>query len=342
MDRGAHDPPGPALAPGRSRHDGRAVSAEVAVAVVSWELRDLLARTLESLKPDAETGLIEVWVVDNASTDGSADMVRERFPWVSLIASEENLGYGRAVNLVADRTDSDWIAPANEDIEVRPGAVRRLLDSGREHPDAAVVAPRLELPDGSTQHSVHPFPTVWLTALYNLGLHRLSRRLADRLCLEGYWDHTRAREVDWAMATFMLVRREAWEAIRGFDPAHWMYAEDLDIAWRMRKAGWRTRYEPAATIFHVGSAASKKAFGDDLVTRFMAASYAWQARRRGLAIARATALINYAGTMVRLVAIAPLARLRGGRFAQRRESYRSWLRAHRTGLAPRAELLSRR
>ena len=169
------------------------MSAQVAVAVVSWELRDLLARTLESLKPDADAGLIEVWVVDNASADGSADMVREHFPWVSLIASEENLGYGAAVNLVADRTDTDWIAPANEDIEVRPGAIERLLEVGGDHPRAGLVAPRLELPDGSTQHSVHPFPTVWLTTLYNLGLHRLSRRLADRLCLEGYWDETIAR-----------------------------------------------------------------------------------------------------------------------------------------------------
>ena len=318
------------------------MSAEIAVAVVSTNLRELLAKTLESLRPDAEAGLVEVWVVDNASTDGSPEMVRERFPWASLVASGENLGYGGAVNAVAERTQTDWIAPANEDIEVRPGAIRRLLDTGREHPKAGVVAPRLELADGSTQHSVHPFPTLWLTALYNLGLHRLSRPLGDRLCLEGYWDHTEAREVDWAMATFMLVRRRAWDAVGGFDRAQWMHAEDLDIAWRMRKAGWRTRYEPGATIFHVGSAASKKAFGEDLMTRFMAASYAWQARRRGLAIARATALINYAGTMARLVAVTPLARLRGGRFADRRESYRYWLGAHRTGLSPRAELLSRR
>ena len=317
------------------------MSAEVAVAVVSTNLRELLAKTLESLGPDAESGLVEVWVVDNASVDGSPEMVRERFPWVSLVASDQNLGYGRAVNLVAERTHTEWLAPANEDIEVRPGAIRRLLDTGRAHAEAGVVAPRLELLDGSTQHSVHPFPTLWLTALYNLGLHRVVPGLGDRLCLEGYWDDTRAREVDWAMATFMLVRRAAWDAVGGFDQAQWMHAEDLDLGWRMRKGGWRTRYDPAATISHVGSAASKKAFGEDLMTRFMAASYAWQARRRGVAVARATALINCAGMAVRLAAITPLARLAGGRLDRTRESYRYWLRAHRAGLAPRAELLSR-
>lgn len=318
------------------------MSADVAVAVVSTNLRDLLANTLESLRPDVEAGLAEVWVVDNASTDGSPEMVRERFPWVSLVASEENLGYGRAVNLVADRTTTDWIAPANEDIEVRPGAVRRLIEAGRAYGDAGVLAPRLELPDGSTQHSVHPFPTVWLTALYNLGVPRLSGRLADRLCLEGHWDDTRPREVDWAMATFMLVRRRAWDEVGGFDREQWMHAEDLDLGWRMRKAGWRTRYEPGATVFHVGSAASKKAFGEDLMTRFMAASYGWQARRRGIAVARTTALINCAGAAARLAALTPLARLFGGRFRESRENYGYWLRAHRLGLAPRAELLSRR
>jgi N-acetylglucosaminyl-diphospho-decaprenol L-rhamnosyltransferase len=155
-------------------------------------------------------------------------------------------------------------------------------------------------------------------------------------------DRTVPIQVDWVSGACMCVRRTAWDAVGGFDRAQWMHAEDLDIAWRLRQAGWRTRYEPGATIYHVGSAASRKAFGEDLMTRFMAASYAWQARRRGLPVARATALINYGGTLVRLAAVTPLARLAGGRFEYRRESYRYWLGAHRTGLAPRAEVLGRR
>jgi GT2 family glycosyltransferase len=312
------------------------------VAVVSTNLRELLAKTLESLKPDADDGLVEVWVVDNASTDGSADMVRQQFPWVSLIASGENVGYGAAVNMVAERTQTDWIAAANEDIEVRPGAVRRLLDAAVDRPDVALLAPRLELPDGSTQHSVHPFPTLWLALVFNLGLHRLSRTLADQLCIEGYWDPWRPRPVDWAMATFLLARRTAWDEIGGFDPVQWMHAEDLDIAWRMRRAGWRTRYEPAAEVFHVGSAASKKAFGDELMTRFMSASYGWQARRRSPAVARAIALVNCAGVAARLAALEPLARVSRGHFEGARDSCRYWLGVHRTGLASSDELLGRR
>jgi N-acetylglucosaminyl-diphospho-decaprenol L-rhamnosyltransferase len=135
-------------------------TAGVAIAVVSTNVRELLGPCLRSMRPEVEARRADVWVVDNASTDGSPEMVRREFQWVNLVALDRNLGYGRAVNLVAERSDSPWIAPANEDIELRPGALERLLRTGEEHPEAAVVAPRLELPDGSTQSSVHPFPTL--------------------------------------------------------------------------------------------------------------------------------------------------------------------------------------
>jgi N-acetylglucosaminyl-diphospho-decaprenol L-rhamnosyltransferase len=314
-------------------------SPAVAIAVVSTNLRDLLAATLHSLEPEHQAGRAEVWVVDNASTDGSPDMVRTQFPWASLIASRENLGYGAAVNLVAERTSTPWIAPANEDIEVRPGAIERLIEVGERQPDAGVIAPRLVLPDGSTQHSVHSFPTVPLTLAFNTGLYRLSPGLADYLCLEGYWNADRPREVPWSMATFMLVRRTAWDAIGGFDRAQWMHAEDLDLAWRLRKAGWRVLYEPGAEVFHVGSAASKRAFGEELMPRYMAASYAWMARRRGIAYARTIALANASGAAIRLACYALLTAVRPARYRALRDRYRYWLGVHRVGLKPRSHLL---
>jgi N-acetylglucosaminyl-diphospho-decaprenol L-rhamnosyltransferase len=315
----------------------------VAIAVVSTNLRELLGACLESMEGEAKQGRAEVWVVDNASDDGSPELVRERFPWVKLIASDRNLGYGRAVNLVAERTTTPWLAPANEDIELRPGALERLLTSGQEHPEAAVIAPRLELPDGSIQHSVHAFPDPGFTLLFNLGLHRLSRRLADRLCLEGHWDSTRPRHVPWAIATFWLVRREAFEAVGGFDAEMFIHSEDLDLGWRLRRAGWRTFYEPRASVFHVGSAASKKAFGAEVLwERWMSASYSWMARRRSIIVARAVALTNVAGAGARWATFAVLARLAPSRFAPRRNYFRNWTRVHLTGLRSRAELLRER
>lgn len=311
----------------------------VAIAVVSTNLRELLAACLRSMHAEVDAGLAEVWVVDNASHDGSPEMVAEEFPWVKLIRSSENLGYGRAVNLVAARTQAQWIAPANEDIELRPGALGRLVKAAEAHPEAAVLAPRLELPGGSTQHSVHSFPTLAFTVFFNLGLHRLSRRLADHLCVEGLWDSTRAREVPWVIATFMIVRRRAWDEVGGFASDQFIHSEDIDLAWRLRAAGWRTRYEPSATVFHVGSAASKKAFGADLWKRWMAASYSWMARRRGVPNAWAVASVNVAGAAARWAVFAPLAMVRPERFAPAQAAAAQWVRVHRVGLRSPSALL---
>jgi GT2 family glycosyltransferase len=316
---------------------------QIAVAIVSWNQSDQLARALRSLEADALEGLADVWVVDNASTDGSAAMVRDEFPWVSIIASEENLGYGGAVNLVARRTGTPWIAPANQDIEARPGALSRLLALGAEHPEAGALAPRLVTPDGGTQHSVHPFPTVWLTALFALGLPTASARLGDRLCIEGHWNPERAREVDWALGAFLLVRREAWDAIGGFDDAQWMYAEDLDLGWKLRRAGWRTRFAPDAEVLHLGGTAARKAFeGEDLTRRFMAASYAWMARRRSLPVARTVAAINFVAVSMRWAGYAALAAVAPRRFSEPRDSYRRWVGVHAVGLGRRDALMRHR
>ena len=314
-------------------------SPAVAVAVVSWNTRELLDACLRSLQPEAEAGRAEVWVVDNGSRDGSPDLVRERFPWVELVEPGENLGFGPAVNLVARRTEAAWIAPANSDIELEPGALETLLATGAERTNAGIVAPRLVLPSGSTQHSVHPFPTLALTVLFNLGLHHLSRRLGDRLTLEGYWDEDRPREVDWAIGAFMIVRREAFDAAGGFDEAQWMYAEDLDLGWRIRRAGWTTRYEPRARVRHVGGAAAGQAFGDEVVTRWMAASYGWMARRRGMALTWAVAGINWGGAALLLALATVLSKVWPRRYLHRRADHRRWMRAHRSGLRSRRTLL---
>ena len=190
----------------------------VTIAVVSWNTRELLARCLESMQADADAGLAEVWVVDNASDDGSQDLVRERFAWAELVASEQNLGFGPAVNLVAERTESAWIAASNADIELSPGALAALLAAADADPSAGSLAPRLVMPDGETQHSVHSFPSLSLALQVNLGLAALVPGLGDRLCLEGRWDPERGRRVDWAHGAFLLVRRPAFEAAGRFDP----------------------------------------------------------------------------------------------------------------------------
>jgi N-acetylglucosaminyl-diphospho-decaprenol L-rhamnosyltransferase len=310
----------------------------VAVAVVSWNTRELLAGCLRSLAAEHDAGRAVVWVVDNASDDGSAAMVGERFPWVELVASDENLGFGPAVNLVAARTATPWLAMANADIALRPGALAALLAAGEADPGAGALAPRLVLPDGTTQHSVFPFPTLPFTARFNLGVDAVVPRLAEHDVLVGGWKPDRARRVPWAVGALLAVRREAWDAIGGFDAEQWMYAEDLDLGWRLDRAGWATRYEPGAVVDHHEAASTSQAWGEERTERWQRATYAWMLRRRGLARTRAAAAMNIAGAAARWAALAPIARLRPARYGHKRAAQRRWLRAHASGLAPRAEL----
>ena len=311
---------------------------EVAIAVVSWNTRDLLDACLRSLEPHAAANRAEVWVVDNGSEDGSADLVRERHPWASLIAGAENVGYGAAVNQVAERTATPWLAAANADVELTPGALEALLEAGAGHPTAGAIAPRLEDLDGSTQHSVHAFPTLPLTLAFNLGLAEAIPALGDRLAIEGRFDAAKARPVDWAVGAFLLLRRDAFDAAGRFDERQWMYAEDLDLGWRLRRRGWRTWYEPAATVRHAGGAATSQAWGTQITEQWVWSTYAWMLRRRGLAFVRATAAVNILGAGARAALLTPLAWASPARFAGRRGAMVEWARLHRIGFAPRARL----
>jgi GT2 family glycosyltransferase len=278
----------------------------VAVAVVSYNTRDLLARCLDSLHPEVHAARAAVWVVDNASSDGSPALVRERYGWATLIEPGENLGFGRAVNRAARAAgDWRWLAPANADVALQPGALEALLRAGESDGQAGIVAPRLLGEDGATQESVLPFPSPGFTVAFNAGLAR------------PWWDPERPSRVPWAIGAFLLVRRAAWERAGGFDEQRFMYAEDLDLGWRARRAGWHTRYEPAARVLHTGGAATRATF-DDVEVRKQRETYDWLRKRRGRAVTWSVAAANVAGAAARA------ALLRGWQ----RERWRGYLRTH--------------
>ena len=308
------------------------VLAEITVAIVSWNTRELLKRCLESFYPLARTGIVDVWVVDNGSHDGSRELVRRDFPWVELVEPEQNLGFGRAVNLVAQRAHTPWIASANADIEVNAASVAHLLRLGAQLPTAAVLSPAQLGADGRVQKSVWPFPTVRSTAARALGLHRLFPSIAGSFLDEGRWDASQARWVDYAMGAFLLIRRDAFETVGGFDVCQWMYAEDLDLCWRLARIGLGTWYEPGATIIHIGGASSDQAFGKTgTATRTAAAHYHWIALRQGRGRFWIHGTSRLIGDLVRLAALSPMARLLGGRWGVRRQRAREWAKIYSAG-----------
>lgn len=305
------------------------------VAVISWNTRELLHRCLESLASDGRSGLAEVWVVDNASRDGSAAMVGERHPWARLVALDENVGYGRAVNLVAQQTASRWLVLANADVALEPDALSRLVAAGEADPGAGIIAPRLVLPTGETQHLAWAFPTVSATLAQNLGPRILPGRVADHLALRGGWNPDRARRVPWAVGALLLVRRRAWDEVGGFDAGHWMSAEDLDLGWRMRKAGWATRYEPAAVVHHDESSATRQVWGDELAIHWQRCAYAWMVRRMGRARTALVGLLNLIGCGARLLSDFVIV---GFRVDDRLRALGRWTLVHLYAFAPRRTL----
>lgn len=226
---------------------------EIEAVIVSYNVRDLLLRCIASVKAD---GVTDIVVVDNASHDGSAAAVAEHEPDVDLVALDVNTGFGGGVNRAVARTTAPLILVTTPDVIVEPGSTKALQADLDEHPDVGLVAPRVDTPDGTLYPNVRRFPNL-RDAAGHAFLHFLwptnpfSRRYK---MLE--WDHRAAADIDWVAGTHFLIRREAWDAVHGFDEQFFMFVEDVDLCWRLHQAGWRLRYEPASVVVHEISASA--------------------------------------------------------------------------------------
>lgn len=228
---------------------------QVSVVVVSYNTRELLERCLGALQ--AQNGIqTQVVVVDNASTDGSPEMVRERFADVELLALDHNAGFARANNLAFPRCTGEFVLLLNSDAFLAPGALAQLLAAARRHPCAGAVGPRLLNPDGSLQRSAWPFPHAGRLLLEAVLLHRPLRRVGLLEDL-GAWPHDEERRVDFLVGACLLLRAEALAEVGGFDERFWLYGEEADLQRRLSARGWEVVFTPAARATHVGAASSK-------------------------------------------------------------------------------------
>jgi N-acetylglucosaminyl-diphospho-decaprenol L-rhamnosyltransferase len=218
------------------------------VVIVAWRCEGVLRRCLASLQEHPPARAMRVQVVDNASGDGTAEMVAAEFPAVELTVNECNLGFSAANNLALRRGEAAYALVLNPDTRLTPGALDTLLELMDSKPELGMCGPRLERPDGSFDHaSRRSFPTP-LSALGHFT--GVGRRL-DSGPLAAY----RAPDVDRGPVdaingAFMLIRRRALEEVGLFDERYWMYMEDLDLCYRFREAGWVTWFEPSVTVVH--------------------------------------------------------------------------------------------
>ncbi len=265
---------------------------DLAVVIVSWNVRDLLRRCLTSVIGDWDSPLhhasrithhltAEIIVVDNASTDGTPEMVRQEFPSVHLIASRENLGFAAGNNLALRQICNlrsaicnlqsaicnlqsaictpRYIWLLNPDTEVQPGATAALVAALEAQPDAGVAGAKLLYPDGSLQHSAFRFPGLVQLAFeffpfparfYDTPLNgRYPRRL---------YESGTPFPVDHPLGAAMMVRAEAIADVGLLDEGFWMYCEEIDWCWRMRKAGWRALCVPVAQVIHHAAKSSEQ------------------------------------------------------------------------------------
>ena len=239
------------------------MSVDLGIVIVNWNVASLLKECLISIyeTPEVhcdERGVwhlnehaLEVWVVDNGSTDGSQEMVRAAFPQVCLLEPETNLGFGRANNLVMEKSQADYLLFLNPDTLLVGHALSAMLGYMINHPLVGMLGPQLQYANGAIQPSRRRFPTVGVALMESTLLEQWfpdnrwarSYRVVDKSDAD-------IQQVDWVTGACMLVRHEVWHQVGGFDERYFLYSEELDWCRRIVGAGWQIVYFPQAIVVH--------------------------------------------------------------------------------------------
>jgi N-acetylglucosaminyl-diphospho-decaprenol L-rhamnosyltransferase len=229
----------------------------ISVIIVSWNVRDLLTECLDSLPASCDDPL-ECIVVDSASTDGTADMLRERFPHVRLLAQDSNVGFSRGCNIGLQAAQGELLLLLNPDTVVRPGALTVLAAALTADPAAGLAGPLTFNGDGTVQSTRRRFPDFW-TGVFDTSW--LQRFAPGRMALYRMSDLPDDGQypVDWVQGSALLLRRTLYDQIGGLDEGYFMYFEEVDWCWRARAAGWRALYVGSAHIVHYGGRSSEQA-----------------------------------------------------------------------------------
>jgi GT2 family glycosyltransferase len=274
---------------------------DVRVGIVSWNTAALLDRCLAALPAALGDLRAEVVVVDNASSDESAEVAARHD--VTLVRSDTNEGYARGMNRALAATEAPVLLALNPDTEPPPGSLAALVGRLHAEPTAAVVVPRLVHLDGRLQHSVYRFPSVRLAAVVSFVPPRWQRgAIGRRWWLEGAAPHDRSGPVDWALGAVHVIRRDAVAGRAPYSERWFMYAEDIELCWRLERQGWTTVLAADVTVPHASNAAGAQAWGSSRAQRYWAASYDLYAGMHRPLAARGWAAVNTVGVLVHLAA----------------------------------------
>lgn len=231
----------------------------VSIIIVNWNTREILQNCLQSIYDQTADIKFEVIVVDNASTDGSAEMVKQNYPQVRLIENAENLGFAAANNQGIAVAAGHYVLLLNSDTVILDNAVAKTVKVADAHPEAAVVTCRVLSKDRNLQPTCFMFPSLLNLLLSSSYLYKLfpKSRFFGREHMT-WWTREDEREVDVATGCFMLVRREAIQQVGILDESFFVYGEETDWCYRFKQAGWKILFTPCAEIIHLHGASSSQ------------------------------------------------------------------------------------
>lgn len=233
---------------------GASSPIDASLVIASWNGRSHVLDCLRSILASNSAARIEIIVVDNASSDGSAEAITLEFPAVQLIRNSTNVGFARANNIGIARASGRYVFLVNSDVIVRAGAIDAMIEFMDARPRTGLAGPRVLNVDGSLQPSCRKFPGIFANTCDAFALHRLSHRLSGELMK--HWSYDSDRSVDAVSGCFFVVRAAALRQVGGLDETFFMYSEDIDWCIRFHQTGWDVRFCPAAEVVHVGGGSS--------------------------------------------------------------------------------------
>lgn len=234
------------------------MQSSLEIIVVTFNNKTLLERTLPSLMAEVQRVGAKLTIVDNNSRDGTADWVKRTFPSIRLIQLEKNVGFARANNIGLGGCFADYVLFLNPDVIVPQGSLEFLLDWAIDQEGLGIVGPRLNNADGSLQYSCRNFPTPLTYIFELLRLDELfSQNTFFGRYMMTYADHSNTMNVDYVCGAAMLVRMDVLKDVGGFDEKFFIYAEEAELCWRVKKKGYRVVYWPGVAMIHLGGESTK-------------------------------------------------------------------------------------
>jgi GT2 family glycosyltransferase len=268
----------------------------LSIIIVNWNAREPLIDCLNSIASTLDLDSLEVILVDNASTDGSVELVRDRYPWVHLITNDENKGFARANNQAIEICSGHYILLLNPDTELCPHAIENMINCAEDHPQVGAIGPKLLNSDGSLQLSCSPAPTLF-REFWRMFL--LDNWVSFAKYDMGNWSQESPREVDVVQGACLLLKREVIDEIGILDEDFFVYSEEVDLCRRLRTAGRSVIWEPRARVIHHGGQSTRQVAEEMFICLYQTKVLYFRKHSGGIA----------AGVYKGILAIASLARL---------------------------------